>query len=349
MPARLTIHFSAAPARELVLPEGRETVVGRDPECEVTVEDDRVSRRHAVLTPGPSGWTLSDLGSKNGTLVDGVPVPAGSAGTAGQRVERSWISFGGLLARFEAVAGPVEALHEQRLRRLTTALEARRDLDPGMGLPDLLERVVASMLALANAERGFLLLVGPEGDFEVAARSGLSWDDLRAAEFGGSVGAVERALAGGRPVVSADVRADAELAARASVVSAGIRALLCVPLPAFDRRIGVMYADSRRPGAAFTELDVEILEALAAQAGLAIAVARLDGELRGLAEQLSRGIGEETDGALRARLAGQIREILDRSLPGAAAGAPPQGRATGVFADTWHGLLRARAARGVAR
>src|SRR5262249_45747300 len=155
-------------------------------------------------------------------FVDGVPVIAGSAGntgSAGQLAECSWISFGGLLARFEAVEGPVEALHEARLRRLTSALEVRRELDPGVGLPKLLERVAAWMLALANAERGFLLLVGPEGDFEVAARSGLSWDDLRAAEFGGSVGAVERALASGRPVVSADVRADAELAARESVVS----------------------------------------------------------------------------------------------------------------------------------
>ncbi len=47
-----------------------------------------------------------------------------------------------------------------------------------------------------------------------------------------------------------------------------------------------MYADSRRPGSAFTELDLEILEALAEQAGLAVAVARLQGELVGLAHRM---------------------------------------------------------------
>jgi pSer/pThr/pTyr-binding forkhead associated (FHA) protein len=308
MPARLTIHFPSAPARELVLPEGRQTIVGRGPECGVGIADDRVSRRHAALTPGPSGWTLSDLGSKNGTLVDGVPVESG------RLFEESWISFGGVVARFRAGVG--EGLHEERRRRRTTVLEARRELDPGVGLPALLARVVASTLSLANAERGFLLLSGPSGELSVAARSGLSRDDLRSAEFGGSVGAVEQALAGGRPVVRADVRADAELGARASVVEGGIRALLAVPVQALDRRIGVLYADSRRPGAAFTELDVEILEELAAQAGLAIAAARLNGELKGLAEQLAHA-ADAADAAGEDAL------------------------------DSWHGLLAAHARSGV--
>jgi pSer/pThr/pTyr-binding forkhead associated (FHA) protein len=341
MPARLTLHFAAAPAREQLLPEGRETVVGRGTECGVVIDDDRVSRRHAALAPGSSGWTVADLGSKNGTRVDGVAVTRAPLPASG------WISFGGVLARFESGSEGGVAHPEERLRRLTTALGAHRGLDPEVGLQELLARVVASMLALANAERGFLLLVGADGDFEVAARSGLSWDDLRSAEFGGSVGAVVRALESGRAVVSADVRADAELAARESVVAGGIRALLCVPVQAFERRIGVMYADSRQPGAAFTELDVEILEALAAQAGLAIAVARLGGELRGLAGRLADEMGGGPDPALRARLAGQITEILDRSLQGVPA--PPRdmaARATRNLSDTWQDLLAAHTPPG---
>ncbi len=313
MPARLTILFPSAPARELILPEGGETVVGRGLECAVRVDDDCVSRRHAALAPGPAGWMVTDLGSKNGTLVDGVPVETRALAAV------SWLSFGGLLARFETVPESVEALNEARLRRLTTALEARRDFDPELGLGDLLSRVVASMLELTNAERGFVLLAGEDGELEVAARSGLSWDDLRAAEFGGSVGAVEKVLASGRPVVSTDVRADAELAARASIVAGGIRALLCIPLQALDRQLGVMYADSRRPGAAFTELDLEILEALTAQAGLAIAVASLDGELRGLSEQLADS-----------------------------AAAPRDSIAVPSRLDTWRGLLTVHAPLGAA-
>ena len=335
MPARLTIRFAAAPARELILAEGRETIVGRDPDCGLVVEDDRVSRRHAAFSFVSSGtadspaWTVTDLGSKNGTLVNGVRVESR------RLAERSWISFGGLLALFEAVQAPVEELRSDRLRRLTTALEIRRDLDPGEGLAELLSRAVGSMLKLTNAERGFLLLVREDGDFEVAARSGLSWDDLRSAEFSGSVGAVERALSAGKPVVSTDARADADLGARASIVSGGIRALLCVPVHALDRRIGVMYADSRQPGAAFTELDLEILEELAAQAGIAIGVARLNSELRGLAER----IADDAEDTLRPDP--EPSSTVAALVPGA----PPVPPARD-FRDTWHGLLASQETLG---
>lgn len=285
MPARLTLHLPTAPARELILSDG-EVVVGRSAECGVVIDDDRVSRRHAVLAPGPSGWTVADLGSKNGTLVDGRPV------TSGPLPAQSWLSFGGLIAHFEAVAGSAADLYEQRRRRLTTATEAKRALlDPRAGLSGLLSRVAVSMLSLTGAERGFLLLAGEGGELQVAARSGLSWDDLRAAEFSGSAGAVERALASGQAVVSADAGADAELGARASIAAGGIRALLCVPIREGGRSIGAMYADSRRPGSAFTELDLKILEELAAQAGLALAVSRLNGELSGLAERIAQEAG----------------------------------------------------------
>lgn len=293
MPARLTLHFASAPARVVALPEGGETVVGRDAGCGVAIADDRVSRRHAVLAPGPAGWTVRDLGSKNGTLADALPVNA-----ARPLAASSWLSFGGVLARFEVAPEGFGSPGEER-RRLTTAHEVRRGWeDRGVtaapALPELLERVAASMLALTGAERGFLLLPRQDGGLEVAARAGLSRDDLRSAELAGSVGAVTRVLASGQPVVRSDVRADADLGARASVVAAGIRALICVPIAVPDGPRGAMYADSRRPGAAFTELDLEILEALAEQAGLAVAVARLQGEVAGLAGLADR-IGGEDD------------------------------------------------------
>ncbi len=309
MPARLTVYFPSAPARVFLLPDGRQTVVGRDPECDVVLDDERVSRRHAVLSGGETGWSVADTGSKNGSQVDGLPLASGPL------QDRSWISFGGLLARFETLQEPVEKLADERLRRFSTSLEVRRGLDPGVGLAALLPRVVASMLELTNAERGFLLLADTGGGLEVAARSGLSWDDLEAAEFGGSLGAVQRVLATGGPVVCIDASADAELGARPSVVTTGIRALLCVPVHALDRLIGVLYADSRRPGAAFTDLDLEILQALAVQAGLAIAVARLDTELQGLAHRIAED--PEADPRTRTRLAGEVSTVLERSLRGA--------------------------------
>lgn len=280
MPARLTVHLPLRPARTVLLRDDRELVVGRAPDCDLVLDDDRISRRHALLAVAPGGWTVTDLGSKNGTAVDSVPVERTAV-----LAERHWLSFGGLLSRFERLPEGAEVAEmEERLRRLRTSLELNRRLDPSQGLEELLARVLTSMLDLVGAERGLILLARQDGDLEVAARAGLDWGDLVGEEFCGSVGAVERVLATGEPAVSSDALADEVLGGRPSVIQGGIRALVCLPVRALERLIGVMYADSPRPGAAFTELDLEILRALASQAGLAIAVARLDRELKGLAQ-----------------------------------------------------------------
>jgi DNA-binding winged helix-turn-helix (wHTH) protein len=49
-------------------------VLGREPSCDVVVADRQISRYHARLTPTPEGVILEDLGSKNGTHHNGVPL-----------------------------------------------------------------------------------------------------------------------------------------------------------------------------------------------------------------------------------------------------------------------------------
>ncbi|HEY8582954.1 MAG TPA: DUF3662 and FHA domain-containing protein [Capillimicrobium sp.] len=49
-------------------------VLGRSRDCDITVDDANVSRRHAEVRPGPQGWTVADLGSTNGVRVNGRPV-----------------------------------------------------------------------------------------------------------------------------------------------------------------------------------------------------------------------------------------------------------------------------------
>ena len=60
--------------REWALPPGGEIFAGRDAVCEIHLPDRQVSRRHAVFTRAPDGVRVDDLGSKNGTWVNGVQV-----------------------------------------------------------------------------------------------------------------------------------------------------------------------------------------------------------------------------------------------------------------------------------
>lgn len=51
-------------------------VLGREPSCDVVVADRQISRFHARITPTAEGIILEDLGSKNGTHLNGVPLTA---------------------------------------------------------------------------------------------------------------------------------------------------------------------------------------------------------------------------------------------------------------------------------
>ena len=71
--------------REFVLPD-REVVVGRDESCDIRLSSGRVSRRHCTLKPAPHGLTLCDLGSSNGTVVNGQAVVGTQVLEPGDRI-----------------------------------------------------------------------------------------------------------------------------------------------------------------------------------------------------------------------------------------------------------------------
>lgn len=94
--------LSAGPRGGEALPVPLPVVtVGRAPACEVVVDDDSVSDRHARLAYEAGGWTVTDLGSTNGTAVEGkrlepnvaAPLPYGAA-----------LRLGGVHLRFQEVA-----------------------------------------------------------------------------------------------------------------------------------------------------------------------------------------------------------------------------------------------------
>jgi hypothetical protein len=73
-------------SRRLLVPPGG-GVIGRSRDCEIALDDAGVSRHHAQLRPQGGGWTIEDLGSTNGVLVNGVPIRGAQPLSAGDRVE----------------------------------------------------------------------------------------------------------------------------------------------------------------------------------------------------------------------------------------------------------------------
>ena len=61
-------------------------VLGRSPTCTLVLEDDYASNRHARVFPEHGGWWVEDLGSTNGTYVDGERIEAPVELTSGRQV-----------------------------------------------------------------------------------------------------------------------------------------------------------------------------------------------------------------------------------------------------------------------
>ena len=63
-----------------VFPVAGPVVIGRAPECDISVPADEMSRRHAMVKPTPDGLSVEDLGSSNGTYINNKRVQTGFLG-----------------------------------------------------------------------------------------------------------------------------------------------------------------------------------------------------------------------------------------------------------------------------
>lgn len=232
-----------------------------------------VSRAHAELRGDGGQWRLIDLGSKNGSHVDGIAINDA-------RLEHAcWLRFGDVHCEFALLsAAEAEAAeHDRRVRRhAATAHTARIEKLTRFG--DLLDASLNAVLGLAQCERGFVLL-DDGADFVVSASQSLAPAALASRSFSGSVGAVRRALDQRCIVVANDIGREAWLATRESVATSGLSTLVCLPLMDGDRVLGAIYADRVAPGPAISTLDLELLKAFAENAAMWISARRTSEQL----------------------------------------------------------------------
>lgn len=81
-PGRLVVTAGSLVGTTLSLGQAP-VLIGRSPECTLVLTDDFASGRHARLVPTPSGWSVEDLGSTNGTLLNGAPLGGPTAVNTG--------------------------------------------------------------------------------------------------------------------------------------------------------------------------------------------------------------------------------------------------------------------------
>jgi sigma-B regulation protein RsbU (phosphoserine phosphatase) len=139
----------------------------------------------------------------------------------------------------------------------------------------VLDLVIDEVITALKAERGFIALWNENGALEFRSARGLNQSTIEQPKFEISRGVVEVVAKGGMGICISDAQSDSRFRNRHSVLDLHLRSILCAPLKLKDKILGVIYIDNRMLAGIFTEKDLELLNAIASTAVIAIENARL--------------------------------------------------------------------------
>jgi len=275
---------------------GTRLVVGRSSGAELSFPDDAgLSRQHFALELTGDDWTVQDLGSKNGTFVNNIPLKARLTLRPGDHITAGHLSI--VFAPEQGAAAPGVVVFEggetdsPSTSTLVTSLEsANRTIvvDPGGGakpsaamqalihagqelaenrpLADLFPLILDLSIQAVNAQRGVLLLL--EGE-RLAAKA------HKGEGFRISTAVRDRVLKDKSSVLVRDAQLDDAFKGRMSIVEQKVHTMMAVPLETKDRIIGLIYVDSPFILREFTKNDLSLLTVMANVAAIRIEHARL--------------------------------------------------------------------------
>ena len=266
--------------------------VGRRNTNDLVVSGIDVSREHAEILRDGNDFVIKDLGSRFGTHVNGEQI------VERRLSHRDRIRLGPsdhvqlvflldeLMADTQGTGTSSMTLAGTDFRAMAILLKGLRALGSGKVLDEVLRLVLESTLELTGAERAAIQLAGDRGRLEFRLGIARNGTLLSGDEFRGSRKVPERAYAAGIVVDEPNLEEIPD-GKHGETIQIGIRSAIAVPLRLVPlevlaggsaeqaRIIGVIYLDRRGRGALLTDSAREALEALAAEAGVAIENARL--------------------------------------------------------------------------
>jgi DNA-binding NtrC family response regulator len=300
--ARLIARHGPLAGLEVVLPE-ENAVMGRGSSCAVVLDDGSVSREHCVIEELAGGLMVRDLGSKNGTSLNGIPVDAAPLASGDLlRIGRStfevqWDTGPAPVAMpaagdgtgapehatvtlaWRADDGAAETTAQQPVGddapgRPAAALMHLAEALAGAGGPaDLLGRVCETTTDALPVSRAAAVLFSDAASPERSAARGRGGTVLSSLDLPAALCA--RVRERGESVLTPDLALDPAAA------PAGASSLFCtaiaVPLRAGGRTVGLLYADTAGAGEAtgLGASDLAWLRAAGALAGPTLAAAAL--------------------------------------------------------------------------
>ena len=301
---------------------GARLSIGRSSAAELCFpEDAGLSRQHFAFEREGDDWTVQDLGSKNGTFVNNIPLKArlilkpGDRVTAGHLAivfapEEAGTSSGVVVFEGETsspttstvVTSLAGALSSQTMAierggpkasaPMQALIRAGQELSENRPLEELFPVILDLAIQAVNAQRGVLMIL-EGGELVPRAHKGEG--------FRISTAVRDRVLNERSSILVRDAQLDDAFKGRMSIVEQKVHTMMAVPLQTKDRIVGLIYLDSPFVLREFTKDDLSLLTVMANIAAIRIENARL-----AEVEQAER---------IMARDLAQAAEIQGRVLP----------------------------------
>ncbi len=159
--------------------------------------------------------------------------------------------------------------------RLNLLYHISQSFNSSLDLNEVLNHVLDEVITTLSAERGFLMLKDPSGEFRFRIARGLEQQNISDPSFQISSSIIERVKRGGKAILISDALEDDRFNTQNSVLILRLRSILCVPIDHKGEIIGLIYVDNRLLSGAFSNDDLDLLSAIADSAAFAIENARL--------------------------------------------------------------------------
>ncbi|HEU4989931.1 MAG TPA: adenylate/guanylate cyclase domain-containing protein [Gemmatimonadaceae bacterium] len=296
MPFKLT---SADHTLSFELHSGAPLIVGRAPTCDIPIIDPTISRRHAEVRCDDAGVHVRDLGSSNGTFLNGQKVSEGAV-SVGDRVTFGKVEFtldeaaapkpapapepavdhtpppGATIVRQLPVSGktpstsapgvPVAPIDKSQAK-LATLLEVSKGLGRAVDTDAILDQIVQYAYQILDVDRVAILLLDDAGDLQPKISR-----DKRGADAPRMVPqSIARAAVADKVAILSDNAGEDTRFGGQSVVLQQVRSAICSPLiGSEDRVLGVLYVDNVSTTHRFTDDDLDFVVAFSGIAAVAI-------------------------------------------------------------------------------
>ncbi len=267
--------------------------IGRGGDCSLVIQDTAASRQHLEITGTGSGYACRDLGSRNGTLVNGARITSCELNHGDQ------IHIGQTVLTFEFGAAETAAAPEKTVF-LQTVLDpsGREQKLPGASpSQDFLEAAYTLMNAMASnfnpcelvdtilrttmtairAHRGAVLFAGLENQLLPCSVCGRVHTILDGEALPATVGEIEisetvarRVVDHGENVLFQSGWSNSTIDPSVSMAALNLTSILCVPIRTQESIIGILYIDTNIVDHAYTQDDLLLAAAAGNSAGLAL-------------------------------------------------------------------------------